>query len=70
MKWDITEETKKKIDDMNYESMLRLHRFAPSGDLMFQGRVGEYYSEIMKKKREEIGNEAHVRASKNIGWDR
>jgi isopentenyldiphosphate isomerase len=64
----ITEETKRLIDEMDYKSMLSLWRNAPSGHPMFQGKVGDYYSEIMKKKREEVGNDEHVRASKNIGW--
>ena len=32
---------KKEIDNMPYESMLRLWRFLPSGDPMFQGETGE-----------------------------
>ena len=61
------EEIKKQIDDMDYRSMLSLWRNAPSGHPMFQGDVGDYYSEIMKKKREEVGNAAHVAVSKSIG---
>lgn len=43
----MTNEQKKSIDKMDYESMLSLWRFAPSGHLMFQGDVGDYYSKIM-----------------------
>lgn len=64
----ISKSTKKIIDEMDYESMLRKWRFAPNGDSMFQGEVGKYYSKIMKEKREKVGNESHVRASKLIGW--
>ena len=66
---EMDEKIKQDIDSMDYESMLRRWRYAPVGDPIFQGEVGKYYSEVMKKKRKEIGNDAHVRASKKIGWD-
>ena len=62
-------ETKKRIDEMNYESMLRLWRNAPAGHPMFQGETGQYFSEVMKTKREQVGPAEHTRASKAIGWD-
>ena len=65
----MTEETKKRIDNMDYESMLSLWRNAPIGHPMFQGETGEYYSKVMAKKRDEVGNDAHVAASKSIGWN-
>lgn len=64
----LTDIQKKAIDDMDYESMLRLWRNAPAGHPMFQGETGEYFSKIMAKKRTEVGSAVHVRASKNIGW--
>ncbi len=63
------EKTKQEIDNMDYESMLRLWRHAPVGHPMFQGETSQYYSKVMAEKKEKIGNEAHVRASKSIGWD-
>ena len=65
----MTDEQKQRIDDMDYESMLSLWRNAPSGHPMFQGDTGDYYSKIMAEKRSEVGNDAHVTASKNIGWE-
>jgi hypothetical protein len=65
----MTPEQRKQIDEMNYESMLRLWRFAPAGHPMFQGDTGDYYSKVMKEKREQVGGDAHVRASKSIGWE-
>lgn len=62
-------ELKAKIDEMDYESMLRLWRNAPSGHSMFQGETGEYYAKIMSKKSSEISDAERVAASKNIGWD-
>ena len=64
----ISEQMKQQIDNMDYESMLSLWRNASAGHPMFQGEIGKYYAEAMKKKREEVGNTEHVRASKNIGW--
>lgn len=63
-------EMKKWIDAASYEELLRKWRFAPVGSLFFQGEMGNYYDHVMRKKKAEIGNEAAVRASKNIGWDR
>ena len=63
------EKMKKTIDSMDYESLLRLRRNAPAGSPYFQGDTGLYYDAVMSQKRYEIGNAAHVKASKNIGWD-
>jgi len=59
---------KKWIDEASYEELLSKWRFAASGDQFFQGEMGKYYSEAMRKKREEVGSSAHVTASKKIGW--
>lgn len=67
--YTMTETIKKRIDDMDYESMLSLWRNAPIGHPMFQGEIGKYFSEVMAKKRDEVGNDAHVAASKSIGWN-
>ena len=61
-------EMKAWIDKASYEELLRKWRFEPSGNPWFQGEVAKYYEEVMSKKRLEIGNEAAVRASKDIGW--
>ena len=63
------EKTKAVIDAMGYEEMLRLWRNAPAGHYMFQGEAGDYYSKRMAALRAEVGNAAHVSASKHIGWD-
>ncbi|KKN12245.1 hypothetical protein LCGC14_1018620 [marine sediment metagenome] len=65
----IDEAAKRWIDSANYESLLSRWRHAPCGDPMFQGDTGKYYAEAMKKKRNEVGHDEHVRASKSIGWD-
>ncbi len=56
------------IDNASYEQLLSKWRNAPSGDLFFSGEMGDYYSKAMTKKKEEVGQGEHVRASKSIGW--
>ena len=56
--------------ELSYESLLDRWRFAPTGSPWFQGAVGVYYAEVMKRKRIGVGNDEHVRASKSIGWER
>ena len=66
----IDDKTKREIDSMTYEKMLRLWRFAPLGDPMFQGETGQYFSEVMKEKKSKLTDCEHVRVSKLIGWER
>lgn len=61
-------EMKEWIDNASYEDLLRRWRFAPSGSPFFQGEMGKYYEVIMARKRAEVGDAEHVRASKSIGW--
>ena len=62
----MTDAMKTEIDAMSYESMLCLWRNAPPGSPYFQGETGQYYQEVMNRKR---ANADHVRASKRIGFD-
>jgi len=62
------EEMKKWIDGASYRQLLSKWRFAPAGNPFFQGEVGDYYSEVMARKRSEVGDAEHVAASKSIGW--
>ena len=55
---------KQQIDDMPYETMLSLCRGAPLGHPMFSDAQGDYFIEVMNKKRSYVD---HVAASKNIG---
>jgi hypothetical protein len=66
----MTPEQKQWIDEASLEDLLRKWRFAPSGDLMFQGDTGEYYKEKMWDKRDKAGSTEWTRVSKLIGWDR
>jgi hypothetical protein len=54
------------IDNSSYETLLKKWRYAPVGSPYFQGETGDYYAKIMAEKRDAVGDEAAVRASKNI----
>ena len=60
----LTEENKKSIDSLSYEGLLSKWRFAPVGDLWFQGETGEYWGKRMAELR---GSVDHVAISKSIG---
>lgn len=61
---------KEWIDQASYYDLLFKWRFAHVGDPIFIGDVGEYFGKVINKKREEIGNDEHVKISKMIGWER
>lgn len=64
----MTPEQKTWIDNESFEGLLRRWRNAPVGDRMFQGDTGDYYRDVMAKRRAEVGPGAAVAASKAIGW--
>ena len=66
---DIPKDLKDWIDNASYEELLSMWRFAPIGSPYFQGATGDYYSKVMAQKRDEVGQQEHVRASKSIGWE-
>ena len=66
---DLTPENKAHIDSLSYHRLLSKWRFAPLGSPWFQGETGKYWGERMAElKNMPNGNEAHVSASKAIGW--
>jgi hypothetical protein len=66
----MTEAQKKWIDDSDYESLLQLWRFSKDSEPLLQGECGNYYKKVMFQKRDAVGPEEAVRASKSVGWDR
>lgn len=64
----IPQDKKDWIDSASYERLLSKWRFEPNGSPWFQGDVGIYFEKVLKEKREEVGEEEHVRVSKSIGW--
>lgn len=68
---NLTPENKQHIDALSYEALLSRWRFAPVGDPWFQGETGDYWGQRMKELREKPGGqEAHVTASKSLGWEK
>jgi hypothetical protein len=61
-------EHKDWIDSASYEVLFSRLRFSESGDPLFQDDTGDYYAEIMRKKREQIGDAQHAKISKSLGW--
>ena len=59
---------KEWINKASYEQLLRRWRFAEVGDPIFQGAIGAYYSEVMRRRRAEVGSKAHTQISKRVGW--
>jgi len=62
------DEMKLWIDGATYQMLLQKWRFESVGSPWFSGDVGEYFTEAMKRKRQETPQNEQVQASKNIGW--
>lgn len=60
---------KTEIDNMSYEEMLRLWRFAPIGDSTFSGETGDYFTEVLQRKKTALKPGEHTMISKRIGWN-
>lgn len=64
----ISKQHKEWIDGASYVDLLRKWRFGASGDPIFDGASGSYFATIMIKRKKQIGNDACVFASKQVGW--
>ena len=64
----MTTKEKRAIRRMTYEELLRLWRFAPAGDAMFQGENCDYVRDVLGRKRAEIGTSGAIEVSKRVGW--
>ena len=49
----LTKENKKHIDSLSYEQLLSQWRFAPMGNLWFQGETGDYWGSRMNLKKKQ-----------------
>ena len=75
----ISPATKEWIDKATYVQLLEKWRFARTGDPYFQDETGDYFSEVMDRRKAEliasdptprpIGDAASD-ASKLVGWER
>ncbi len=61
------QEMKAWIDAAGYEALLQKWRFAPVGSPYFQGDMGDYYAQVMEKKKAATPPGEQVRISKSIG---
>ena len=61
------QEMRNWIDNASYEQLLSKWRFAPVGDPLLQGEMGDHYAAEFARRRNE-DPARHVRASKKIGW--
>ena len=62
------EDVKAWINTASYETLLRRWRKSPTGDPIFQGEIGDYYADAMRRKKAETPHSERVAASKRIGW--
>ena len=65
----LTPEIKAHIDSLSIYDLLFANRFAPAGDIRFQGERGKYWTKRMNEVRAQ-DNDVYVRASKDMGWGR
>ena len=70
---DKTEEEAKliaRIDGMDYEALVRLRRFAPSGEPIFQaGAAYDHFVVRLHKLEKLLSDGERVAISKRVGWD-
>lgn len=67
---NMTEQIKREINDMSYETMMYHQRFDPPGSVLHMGDIGQYFAMVMQVKAEHTTNEERVAVSKKIGWDK
>ena len=63
---NIPENIKQEIDNMNYYELLKKWRFAPSGDPILSGQLGEYFLNKMSYEKEQEKDPSKI--SKLVGW--
>jgi len=67
----LTKELKASIDDMDYETMLYKWRFYPSEtDSIFEGESGDYFKDVMFKKKDNLPEGEAIKISKSVGWEK
>lgn len=58
----------KWIDNASYADLLRKNRFAPIGDPMCCGEIGDHFVKVLNEKKNKLPHDEQVRISKMIGW--
>ncbi len=67
---ELTEKNKMIIDSHDYYSILKKWRFDSLDSEWFQGETGKYWLKRMSELRKQIGEQEHIKTSKQIGWDK
>ena len=62
------QETKDWIDNASYRELLTRWRRGCCGDPTFQGAAGDYFRDVMFRKRDALSHEDQVKTSKLVGW--
>lgn len=57
-----------RVERMEYEEMVHKLRFAPIGDPMFLGTVGEAFGRRLRAFEDLLPHENKVAISKKVGW--
>ncbi len=63
-------EMKAWIDRASYKQLLDKNRYAPVGDPFFIGEIGEYFGQVMAKKKALLDHSMQVRISIQIDRER
>ena len=66
---EVEERERAWIKAASYENLLRRWRMAPSGDPVFEGKLGVYYAQEMNRKRDLLTLVEQIAISKSIGWE-
>lgn len=64
----MTSEQKARIDAMDYEEMLTMHRFSAMGHPYFIGKVGTYFAKKMVERGSVLKPGERAIISKRVGW--
>jgi len=59
-----------RVERMEYEEMVRKLRFAPVGDPMFLGTVGDAFGRRLRVFEDKLSHDYRVAVSKEVGWER
>lgn len=57
------------IDNASYAQLLEKWRFAPDGDALLRGEVGQHFYNVMAQKADQLPDEEIAKISKSVGWD-
>ena len=65
----LTSELRTKIQNMSYEQMLQIVRFAKIGEPLMCGESGDYFLKTMNERKSTMPKSESVAISKRVGWN-